>query len=251
MFGCLKTPVQKYKDRTLSDKCLHVNVKMEHFLKHLSTNKDSTLSDKCLHVSYIHTAICGQSRDIGDKPGSSASATNAKLLLSQSSELPVQEHRVASVAAEAGVVPIFATEPKPNPSDQLAAGVARVKSALDVAFLTEKAVFEDHVIQTNLLTTNTASETARVPGEKLASPALHFYSVCPRDLGLAGKACGQVSCKETVLTKRPLAALFIIFLVDKGDVALATNEAPLVPILFTVKNKVFHMDWQLARLATV
>jgi len=148
-------------------------------------------------------------------------------------------------------VPVFATETKSNPSDQLVASVAGVQSALDVAFLAEEAGFEDHVIQTNLLATNTASEATRVPGEKLASPTLHLNSVCPRDLRLASVAGGQVSRQEAVFTKSPLTALFVIFLVDKGAVALAAGEAALVPILFTVKNKVFHMDGQLAGLATV
>jgi len=69
-------------------------------------------------------------------------------LVAQGSKFPVQKHRVASIAAKAGVVPVFATEPKSNPSDQLAASVARVKSALDVAFLTEQA--EKYFLQNRL-----------------------------------------------------------------------------------------------------
>lgn len=90
-----------------------------------------------------------------------------------------------------------------------------------------------------------------MPGEELPFPALHFHSVCPRDLRLARKAGGKISSQEAILTESPFAALFEIFLVDEGDVTLAASETPLMPVLFTIKNKVFHMDGQLARLATV
>jgi len=148
-------------------------------------------------------------------------------------------------------VPIFSAESKPNTSDQLVACIAGVESALDVAFLAEQALFEDHVIQANLLATNAADETPFVPSEELSCSAFHFHSIFPCDLGLAGVASWEVTRKETVLTEKAFASLFVIFLVDQGDVALSTYEASLVPVLFPIKDKVFDMDGEFARLATI
>jgi len=145
-------------------------------------------------------------------------------------------------------VPIFSAEPKPNASDQLVARIAGVQSALYVAFLAEQTLFEDHVVQANLLATNAADETSFVPSEKFSCPTFHFHSIFPCDLRLAGVTCWEVACEETVLTKKTIASLFVIFLVDQGDVALSTYEASLVPVLFPIKDKVFHMDGEFARL---
>jgi len=148
-------------------------------------------------------------------------------------------------------VPIFSAESKPNASDQLVACIAGVQSALYVAFLAEQTLFEDHVVQSNLLTTNAADETPLVPSEQFSCSTFHFHSILPSDLGLAGVTSWQVARKETVLAEKTFASLFVIFLVDQGDVALSTYEASLVPVLFPIKDKVFHMDGEFARLATI
>jgi len=74
-------------------------------------------------------------------------------------------------------VPIFSAESKPNASDQLFAGIAGVQSALYVAFLAEQTLFEDHVVQANLLATNTADETPFVPSKEFSCSAFHFHSI--------------------------------------------------------------------------
>ena len=56
--------------------------------------------------------------------------------------------------------------------------------------------------------------------------------------------------QEAVVAEQ-FATVVIILLVNKSRVALAAAEALVVPVSFSIKHQVFHMDWQLTSLAVL
>ena len=55
-------------------------------------------------------------------------------------------------------------------------------------------------------------------------------------------------CQEAVVTKK-FSLLVIIFRVDQGTVALAANEALVVPVALSVKHQVLDVNGQVATFA--
>ena len=55
-------------------------------------------------------------------------------------------------------------------------------------------------------------------------------------------------CQEAVVTKK-FSLLIIIFRIDQGTVALAANEALVVPVALSVKHQVLDVNGQVATFA--
>lgn len=55
-------------------------------------------------------------------------------------------------------------------------------------------------------------------------------------------------CQEAVVTKK-FSLLVIIFRIDQGTVALAANEALVVPVALSVKHQVLDVNGQVATFA--
>lgn len=55
-------------------------------------------------------------------------------------------------------------------------------------------------------------------------------------------------CQEAVVTKK-FSLLVIIFRIDQGTVALAANEALVVPVALSVKHQVLDVNGQVTTFA--